>query len=339
MDSFDFENIYEYVKKIIDERPEYDLFYNGDMLREESALYLTRYLGTKQSFIVGSSKQALKQLINRWIDNDLIALRSQTLQNRSKTNAIKTKRKKNLINTKVASIVLVTTILGGAAFGIATSLGRPNSPEEPYSSEMTYDNSDKLDPVIKAKQENRAKAEAEFEKKLVEIDANTPDTTYGSPRGLNEYALEYMPLLSINYQMNYNSNNSMYAQIPLYDICHQISVDYGYDSYRTMDIVLEELQTKLKGTTYGKDSDEYKSIANFKSYPEYVYEMLRQNGYDVNMYTIVVEKYNTNKNGKTFYAPNHGLNQDEEKLLDDMFSLYDEYMSNLKAEYGRAGRK
>ena len=334
MDSYDVEVISEYVRKIIDSRQEYDSFSNSEELRQTASELLVNYLLSNQDSIKSSDKYYLEKIINRWIDQDLFRIRSLSMQDRSKANCFKTRRKINIINSIWATILLGIVILGGSLFTIKGSL-KKNSLSTSTPTEVV-DTIDRWSLALERMNNNvtyNSSNDQQINEMINEVEANMPYNPYVKPRELTDEAKENYTALISKYDIYYSEYGSRYAQIPLYEICQQIFDEYRNDHFRTMDIVFEKLQDDLKRSTLypGKHNEEdakYELVAGYKTYIEYVYSMLKNVGYDVQEYDYIVQKYSSFDS--PYLMENNGLDPSEVSKMDEMFTLYGEFINSLR---------
>lgn len=334
MDSYDVEVISEYVRKIIDSRQEYDCFSNSEELRQTASELLVNYLLSNQDSIKSSDKYYLEKIINRWIDQDLFRIRSLSMQDRSKTNCFKTRRKINIINSIWAAILLGIVILGGSLFAIKGSL-KKNSLSTSTPTEVV-DTIDRWSLALERMNNNvtyNSSNDQQINEMINEIEANMPYNPYVKPRELTDEAKEKYTALISKYDIYYSEYGSRYAQIPLYEICQQIFDEYRNDHFRTMDIVFEKLQNDLKRSTlypdrHNEEDAKYELVAGYKTYIEYVYSMLKNVGYDVQEYDYIVQKYSSFDS--PYLMENNGLDPSEVSKMDEMFTLYGEFINSLR---------
>lgn len=335
MDRIDVEDIFAYAKEIIDARPEYDCFRDSESLREESAQILTDYLLSMDKVITKFDKRFLKNLINRWIDNDLFRLRSMGMQDRSQRDIFGTRRKINAVNTKTASIALAVVLLGSAAFAIRGHTRAKNK--------TTVDEGITMGDKLRAWNDRYAashkkdEADMRMEELLAELTANAPHDPYCKPKPWTGDAMMNYMAMGLKYSEYFREKGPEYVQIPIYDICFQIYTEYGSDQYRTMDSVFLDFQNDLKRSAKMNDIDrsknaidKYELIAGYRTYLEYVYNMLENAGYDVSEYKQLVDKYSSYDS--VYPMENNGLSGDEVLRLNDMFALYREYIEDLRHE-------
>lgn len=333
--------VYKMASDIINRVAGYNKFKDSEQIKRDSAKRLARYIIENDNMVAKGEHKKAEWLINEWIRHDLMKLKSQALQNNTSETYVPTKKKQVSLGTKV-----VVGVLTGFLICSIASTGLFSKPKEPEPTLPPY-----YDPVDDKLAEMKRREDAKRERELAEriqqnlefeakLEEAAKQDKYHKPLEYNDYAKQYTYLLEMNYDINFREYGSEFAALPLYDICCSLFTEYEKDSFRTMDMVFRSLQSNLKHATLPNidkseyADSEYQVIAGYRTYLEYVYNVLKEQGYDVAEYASIVQKYSTYEEESKYPLENNGLSDGEVLKMNDMFAMYGEYMHSLEGRKG-----
>ena len=127
-----------------------------------------------------------------------------------------------------------------------------------------------------------------------------------------------------------NDNGIRYEQIPLYRAYNSINVDIEYYNkagiYKdknplvVMDMLFLDLQQ-----SFDKDSD----LQNYTCYVDYVYNMMKNSGINVDKYTDAVKHYILQTANYKRISPYNILSKEDKKSIDDMLGNYEKVYRDI----------